>query len=45
MTTMVRQIRVQKTTTDLAPSARFPLNVGRLFDVLRNRSAVVGMLS
>jgi hypothetical protein len=44
MTTMIRQIRVQQTTTDLAPSARFPLNVGRLFDVLRNRSAVAARL-
>jgi hypothetical protein len=44
MTTMVRQIRVQQTTTDLAPSARFPLNAGRSFDVLRNRSAVAARL-
>jgi hypothetical protein len=44
MTTMIRQIRVQQTTTDLPPSARFPLNVGRLFDVLRNRSAVAARL-
>ena len=40
MTTMIRQKRVQQTTADLPPSARFPLNAGRLFDVLRNRSSV-----
>jgi hypothetical protein len=44
MTTMIRQIRVQQTTTDLAPSARFPLNAGRMFDVLRDRSAIAARL-
>jgi hypothetical protein len=41
MTTMIRQKRVQQTTADLPPSARFPLNAGRLFDVLRNRSCAM----
>jgi hypothetical protein len=44
MTTSVRQKRVQKTATDLPPSARFPLNAGHLFDVLRNRSSVAARL-
>jgi hypothetical protein len=44
MTTMIRQRSVQQTTTDLPPSARFPLNAGRLFDVLRNRNSVAARL-
>ena len=44
MTTMIRQKRVQQTTLDLPPTAKFPLNAGRLFDVLRNRSAVAARL-
>jgi len=44
MTATIRQKRVQQTATDLPPSARFPLNVGRLFDVLRNRSAAAARL-
>ena len=44
MTTMIRQNLVQQTTTDLPPTARFPLNAGRLFDVLRNRSAIAARL-
>ena len=40
MTTMIRQKKVQQTTVDLPPTTRFPLNAGRLFDVLRNRSSV-----
>jgi hypothetical protein len=44
MTTMVRQKRVQQITADLPPSARIPLNAGRLFDVLRNRSSVAARL-
>jgi len=44
MTTMIRQIRVQQTTADLPPSARFPLNAGRLFDVIRNRSSIAARL-
>lgn len=44
MTTMIRQKRLEQTTRDLPPSARFPLNAGRLFDVLRNRSAVAARL-
>jgi hypothetical protein len=44
MTTMIRQKRLQQTTTDLPPSARFPLNPGRLFDVLRNRYAIAARL-
>ncbi len=41
---MVRQKRVQQATTDLPPTARFPLNAGRLFDVLRNRSSIAARL-
>jgi hypothetical protein len=44
MTTMIRQKRVQQTTNDLPPTAKFPLNSGRLFDVLRNRSSVAARL-
>jgi len=44
MTTMVRQKRVQQTIADSPPSARFPLNAGRLFDVLRNRSSAATRL-
>jgi len=44
MTTSVRQKRVQQTATDLPPSARFPLNAGQLFDVLRNRAAAAARL-
>jgi hypothetical protein len=44
MTTVIRQKRVQQTTLDLPPTAKFPLNAGRLFDVLRNRSAVAARL-
>ena len=40
LTTSVRQKRVQQTAADLPPSARFPLNAGHSFDVLRNRSSV-----
>jgi hypothetical protein len=40
MTVMIHQIRLQHTTTDQPPGARFPLNVGRMFDVLRSRDAV-----
>jgi hypothetical protein len=44
MTTMIRQIRVEQTTADLPPSQKFPLNAGRLFDVLKNRSSVAARL-
>jgi hypothetical protein len=44
MTTTIRQKRVQQTATDLPPSARFPLNAGRWFDVLRNRSSAAARL-
>lgn len=44
MTTMIRQKMVQQMTIDLPPSTRFPLNAGRLFDVLRNRSAIAARL-
>jgi hypothetical protein len=44
MTTMIRQKALQQTTSDLPPSARFPLNPGRLFDVLRNRYAIAARL-
>jgi hypothetical protein len=44
MTTMIRQKAVHQTTFDLPPSASFPLHPGRLFDVLRNRSAVAARL-
>ncbi len=40
MTTMIRQIKVQQTTTDLPAAPSFPLNAGRLFDVLKHRSSV-----
>jgi len=40
MTTTIRQKRVQETIADLPPSVRFPLNPGRLFDVLKNRDSV-----
>ena len=40
MTTMIRQKRLQQTTTDLPPSAKFPLNSGRLFDVIRSRNSI-----
>ena len=44
LTTIIRQKRLQQTTSDLPPSARFPLNPGRLFDVLRNRYAIAARL-
>jgi hypothetical protein len=44
MTIMVRQKRVQQVATDLPPTARFPLNAGRLFDVLKNRSSIAARL-
>src|SRR5262249_35857169 len=44
MVTMVRQKSVQQTIVDSPPSARFPLNVGRLFDVLRNHAAAAARL-
>jgi hypothetical protein len=44
MTTTIRQKRLQQTATDLPPSARFPLNAGRWFDVLRNRSSAAARL-
>ena len=44
MTTAIRQKRVQQTATDLPPSAKFPLNAGQLFDVLRNRSSAAARL-
>jgi hypothetical protein len=44
MTTMIRQKRLQQTITDLPPSTRFPLNAGRLFDVLKNRSSIAARL-
>jgi hypothetical protein len=44
MTVSVRQKRLQQTATDLPPSARFPLNAGQLFDVLRNRSSAAARL-
>ncbi len=44
MTVMIHQIRLQSTTSDQAPGARFPLNVGRMFDVLRSRDAVATRL-
>ena len=40
MTTMICQKQVQQTTVDLPPTTRFPLNAGRFFDVLRDRSSV-----
>jgi hypothetical protein len=36
---MVRQKKVQQTTADLPPTPGFPLNPGRLLDVLRSRAA------
>ena len=44
MTAMIRQKKVMQTTADLPPTTRFPLNAGRLFDVLRNRSSVAARL-
>ena len=44
MTSMIRQKRVQQTTIDLPPTAKFPLNSGRLFDVLRNRTSIAARL-
>jgi hypothetical protein len=44
MTIMVRQKKVVQTFTDLPPSAAFPLNPGRLFDVVRNHTAVAARL-
>jgi hypothetical protein len=44
MTVSLRQKRVHQTLVDLPPSQRFPLNPGRLFDVLRNRSAAAARL-
>jgi len=44
MTTLIRQKRVQQTATDLPPGARFPLNAGQLFDVVRNRSSAAARL-
>ena len=44
MTTMLRQREQRQVTSDLPPSAKFPLNRGRLFDVLRNKSAVSARL-
>jgi hypothetical protein len=44
MTTMIRQKKVQQTAADLPPTARFPLNAGRLFDVLKNRHSVAARL-
>jgi len=44
MTTLIRQKRVQQITADLPPSVPIPLNSGRLFDVLRNRSSVAARL-
>ena len=44
MTTKIGQKKVQQTFLDLAPSARFPLNVGRSFDVLRNHSSASARL-
>ena len=44
MTAKVRQKGVQRTAVDLPPGARFPLNAGRLFDVLKNRSAIAARL-
>jgi hypothetical protein len=44
MTTMIRQIRVAQTTADLPPTQKFPLNAGRLFDVLKSRSSVAARL-
>jgi hypothetical protein len=41
---MIRQIRVQQTTIDLPPTPKFPLNAGRLFDVLKSRSSVAARL-
>jgi hypothetical protein len=38
MTANLRQ-KVQQTSIDLPPSARFPLNAGRSFDVVRNHSS------
>ena len=40
ITVMIHQIRAQHTTADLPPGSRFPLNVGRMFDVLKNRDSV-----
>jgi hypothetical protein len=40
MTTMIQQKRLEQTTTDLPPSARFPLNSGRSFDVIRKRNSI-----
>jgi hypothetical protein len=44
MTTKTRQKKVQQTFVDLPPSARFPLNAGRSFDVLRNHSSASARL-
>src|SRR5262249_17850345 len=40
VTVMIHQIRVQRTTADQPPGSRFPLNTGRMFDVLKSRDAV-----
>jgi hypothetical protein len=44
MTNMIRQKKVQQTLTDLLPSSSFPLNPGRLFDVVKNRTSVAARL-
>jgi hypothetical protein len=44
MTTMIRQIKVGQTIADLPPSQKFPLNAGRLFDVLKSRASVAARL-
>lgn len=40
MTVVVRQKRVQQSTADLPPGVKFPLIVGDLFDVRRDRAAI-----
>jgi hypothetical protein len=44
MTTTVRQKSVQQTTTDMPPTASFPLKAGRSFDVLKSRQSVAARL-
>jgi hypothetical protein len=44
MTAMVRQRKMQQTAVDLPPTASFPLNAGRLFDVLKYRTSAAARL-
>jgi hypothetical protein len=44
MTVMIRQKKLLQSFTDLPPTAAFPLNPGRLFDVVKNHAAVAARL-